>query len=215
MFPEELPRRLIKMFTFVGDTVLDPFLGSGTTVKAALELGRNAVGYEINADFLAIIQEKLGLKDRLPFDEALRIVMRAEADIDLAPVNYTPRLGNAMPLSDPDASAYRRDDLPKVVQIVDEITIRLDNGQMVRFFGVEINKAQETLRYLHERLLGKRVLVKHLAPGDAPGAPSTAQIYLKNKLHINGYLVKSGLASLCLTPPAPPPHRPAPPVPPR
>ena len=38
MFPEELPRRLIKMFTFVGDTVLDPFLGSGTTVKAALDL---------------------------------------------------------------------------------------------------------------------------------------------------------------------------------
>jgi modification methylase len=195
MFPEELPRRLIKMFTFAGETVLDPFLGSGTTVKAALELGRNAIGHEINADFLAIIQEKLGHKDRLPFDEALRIVMRAEADVDLAPVNYAPRLGNAMPLSDPDASAYRRDDLPKVVQIVDEITIRLDNGQVVRFFGVKIDKAQETLRYLHERLLGKGVFVKHLAPGEEPGAPPTAQIYLKNKLHINGYLVKSGLAS--------------------
>jgi site-specific DNA-methyltransferase (adenine-specific) len=35
MFPEELPRRLIRMFTFVGDTVLDPFLGSGTTSLAA------------------------------------------------------------------------------------------------------------------------------------------------------------------------------------
>jgi len=46
MFPEELPKRLIKRFTFVGDTVLDPFLGSGTTVKAAVGLGRNSIGYE-------------------------------------------------------------------------------------------------------------------------------------------------------------------------
>ncbi|WP_448377231.1 DNA-methyltransferase, partial [Fervidobacterium sp.] len=48
MFPEELPYRLIRMFSFAGDTVLDPFLGSGTTLKVALSLGRNAVGYEIN-----------------------------------------------------------------------------------------------------------------------------------------------------------------------
>ena len=52
MFPDELPRRLIKMFSFVGETVLDPFLGSGTTSKVARELGRNSIGYEINEDFL-------------------------------------------------------------------------------------------------------------------------------------------------------------------
>jgi len=43
MFPDELPFRLIKMFTFVGDTVLDPFLGSGTTIKVASQLKRNSV----------------------------------------------------------------------------------------------------------------------------------------------------------------------------
>jgi DNA modification methylase len=47
MFPDELPCRLIRMFSFVGETVLDPFLGSGTTVKVALDLGRKAIGYEI------------------------------------------------------------------------------------------------------------------------------------------------------------------------
>ena len=46
MFPEELPKRLIKMFSFVGETVLDPFLGSGTTTLAAKKLGRNSVGYD-------------------------------------------------------------------------------------------------------------------------------------------------------------------------
>ncbi len=47
MFPEELPKRLIKMYSFAGDTVLDPFLGSGTTSKVAADLGRNSIGYEI------------------------------------------------------------------------------------------------------------------------------------------------------------------------
>ncbi|RKZ30985.1 site-specific DNA-methyltransferase, partial [bacterium] len=56
MFPEELPSRAIKMFTYVGDTVLDPFLGSGTTVKAALDLDRNSIGYEINEEFLDVIK---------------------------------------------------------------------------------------------------------------------------------------------------------------
>ncbi len=51
MFPEELPRRLIRMFSFAGETVLDPFLGSGTTTLAAINLNRHSVGYEINADF--------------------------------------------------------------------------------------------------------------------------------------------------------------------
>lgn len=59
MFPEELPKRLIKMFSFVGDTVLDPFLGSGTTCLASKNLNRNSIGYEINKDFLPIIEEKL------------------------------------------------------------------------------------------------------------------------------------------------------------
>lgn len=58
-FPEELPRRLIKLYSFVGDTVLDPFLGSGTTVIAANRLSRNAIGYEINPDYLDLSKRRL------------------------------------------------------------------------------------------------------------------------------------------------------------
>ena len=69
MFPEELPRRLIKMFSFVGETVLDPFAGSGTTSLAAKKLGRNSIGYEINREFEPVIRQKLGA-DQITMDGA-------------------------------------------------------------------------------------------------------------------------------------------------
>ncbi len=59
VFPEELAKRLIKMFSFVGDTVCDPFMGSGTTALAAGNLGRNSVGYELNKDFRVFYKEKV------------------------------------------------------------------------------------------------------------------------------------------------------------
>ena len=65
MFPEELPHRLIKMFSFPNETVLDPFMGSGTTALAARKLNRNSIGYEINADFIPIIKNKIGQNDVL------------------------------------------------------------------------------------------------------------------------------------------------------
>ncbi|KKQ67050.1 MAG: Modification methylase MjaI [Parcubacteria group bacterium GW2011_GWA2_38_27] len=60
IFPEELPKRLIKMFSFVGDTILDPFLGSGTTSLVAKNFDRNSIGYEINPNFISNIKNKIG-----------------------------------------------------------------------------------------------------------------------------------------------------------
>src|SRR3989449_3317751 len=57
-FPEEIPKRLIKLFSYFGETVLDPFLGSGTTMKVAQELGRSSWGYEIDLELKKIIKEK-------------------------------------------------------------------------------------------------------------------------------------------------------------
>src|SRR5438270_1848093 len=59
-FPEEIPRRLIKLFTMVGETVFDPFAGSGTTLKVARELGRRGIGYEIDLELKRVIRKKLG-----------------------------------------------------------------------------------------------------------------------------------------------------------
>jgi DNA modification methylase len=59
-FPAEIPRRLIKLYSHKGETVLDVFAGSGTTLKAAIALGREAVGYELDVELLEIIKAKVG-----------------------------------------------------------------------------------------------------------------------------------------------------------
>ncbi len=58
-YPVEVPRRLIKMFSFVGDTVVDPFGGTGTTAVAALETGRNSVSVEIDPTYVDLIESRL------------------------------------------------------------------------------------------------------------------------------------------------------------
>ena len=59
MFPEELPYRIIRMFSYIGDTVLDPFLGSGTTLKVAKSLFRHGIGYELNEGYKKIVDNKV------------------------------------------------------------------------------------------------------------------------------------------------------------
>ena len=61
MFPDEMVNRLVRMFSYAGDTVLDPFLGSGTTVKVARSLERVGIGYERELKYKPVIMKKLGL----------------------------------------------------------------------------------------------------------------------------------------------------------
>jgi DNA modification methylase len=72
-FPEEIPRRLIKLFTFVGETVLDPFVGSGTTIKVAKELGRNSYGYEIDLELKQTILQKVGIAQKIEENKYLTL----------------------------------------------------------------------------------------------------------------------------------------------
>jgi DNA modification methylase len=58
-FPVELAERLVRMFSFVGDTVLDPFLGTGTTSVAAMNHGRNSIGIEVDDSYLAHARQRL------------------------------------------------------------------------------------------------------------------------------------------------------------
>jgi modification methylase len=58
-YPMELAERLIRMFSFVGDTVLDPFCGTGTTTSAAMRFGRNSIGFEIDETYLKFAKKRI------------------------------------------------------------------------------------------------------------------------------------------------------------
>jgi modification methylase len=192
-FPEELPRRLIKMFTFHGDTVLDPFLGSGTTVKAALELGRRAVGYEINAAYLSLIKENLGWTPG--FSENIQVSNRRTNHLDLPGLTYHPRIKEAGPPAALEEFRSQQDKLCKVVEIIDAGSIRVDSGQPVRFLGVLVRQPEEVRQYLTKNLLGKLVILKFDQENLTEHPSLAAYVYLKNKIFINAYLIKSGMAT--------------------
>ncbi|RZN70402.1 MAG: site-specific DNA-methyltransferase, partial [Candidatus Methanolliviera hydrocarbonicum] len=152
MFPEELPRRLIKMFSFVGDTVLDPFLGSGTTSLAAKNLNRNSTGYEINEDFLPIIKDKLGVQQSTIFqDVTFEIIRQEEPRIDFKeeikklpyifedPIKFDKkvdprklRFGSKI-----DNSYSKRDILYGEKKTISPEILILDNGLKIRLLGVK------------------------------------------------------------------------------
>jgi len=80
-FPEEIPYRLIKLFSYVGETVLDPFMGSATTNKVAAMLKRNSVGYEIDIELVEVVKKKMGINHELLFqkDYEVEIIVREDA----------------------------------------------------------------------------------------------------------------------------------------
>ncbi len=80
-FPEEIPYRLIKLFSYKGEYILDPFMGSGTTLKVAIELGRKAVGYEIDLELIDVVKQKLKLNKNLVLDNDIsdfEIIVRTD-----------------------------------------------------------------------------------------------------------------------------------------
>jgi len=82
-FPEELPYRIITLFSYRGETVLDPFAGSGTTMKVSRRLGRNSIGIEVKKELVSVIQEKTGFsqngKDIFDdLDDAWEVIYRCD-----------------------------------------------------------------------------------------------------------------------------------------
>lgn len=194
MFPEELPKRLIKMYSFMGETVLDPFLGSGTTIKVALELDRNGIGYEINEKFLDVIKKKLGLtKDSLEFENNIEIIKRKNK-VEPEEVNYIPRIKDAKPKIDPKKFNFSKNNLYKVVDILNADTVLLDTGLRVKFLGVKISKTEESVKYLREFILKKEVFLQFDNGAILDEDTVEAYVFLKNRIFVNAYLIKSGLA---------------------
>ena len=81
-FPVELAERLIRMFSFVGDTVLDPFAGTGSTCIAAANCGRNSVGVEIHPGYLDLAEPRIRHETETPFNKARVEVIRSLSEVD-------------------------------------------------------------------------------------------------------------------------------------
>jgi len=191
VFPEELPKRLIKMFSFVGDRVLDPFAGSGTTLKSALELGREAIGYEINHEFVELIKRKVGTLN-------LKIIERKEKP-KLPEVNYQPRIKDAKPIIEEKKLRFGKQKFYKVVEVISEKELLLDTGLVVRLLGLEVpkSKAKEAMDYLNKYVKGKQVFLKFETGKDFYHNNSVdAYVYLKNKIFINKKMLEMGLAKV-------------------
>lgn len=191
VFPDEIPRRLIKMFSFYGDTVLDPFAGSGTALKVALELGRKAIGYEINPAFLELIKEKVG-----PLN--LKVVHRKES-IKPDSVDYEPRVKNAKPILDEKKLKLNKDRLYKVVDVLSEKEILLDTGLRVKLLGIHVpeSKKQSAIAYLRKYVKGKQVILKFDTSVKPTNENSVeAYVYLKNRIFINRKMIQMGLAEV-------------------
>ena len=92
-FPEEIPYRIIKLFSYVGETVLDPFLGSGTTMKVAKKLNRNSIGIEIIKDLEDIIRKKTGF-DKESENINLEIVNRDKGKFRYVDLEYIKKKEN-------------------------------------------------------------------------------------------------------------------------
>jgi len=198
MFPEELPKRLIKMFTFVGDTVLDPFLGSGTTVKAAINLDRNSVGYEINEKFLPVIKKKIGHDNLLTLTKKIQIeIIKRKEPVRIEEVKeYIPNIKDAKPLISPKKFHFENERLYKVKKILSPEKLELDTGLVVRLLGIKIakNKSEEAKKYLENYVKGRQVFLKFDPKFKPENGEIPTYVFLKNKIFINKEMIKMGFA---------------------
>jgi len=213
MFPEELPRRLIKMFSFVGDTILDPFLGSGTTSLAAKNLNRNSIGYEINEDFLPVIKDKLNIEQRsIIQDITFEIIKQDEFKLNIEkeikklayifedPIKFDKkvdprklRFGSKI-----DNSHSERETHYTVKQIISPEILILNNGLKIKLLGVKENpeKNGEAIQFLREKTLGKKVFLKFDTKKYDEKNNLLCYLYLWNKTFLNAHLIKNGLVDV-------------------
>ncbi len=211
MFPEELPKRLIKMFSFVGDTVLDPFLGSGTTSLTARLLDRNSIGYEINPEYIPIIKEKIGVNSNLMFNNAdFEFITQKATETDyenqISNLPYifidTHKLDKKIDVkklqfgSKIDKESGEREEFYTIKQIISPELVELSTGLKIRLIGVKQDLSQngKATEFLQNKTKGQKVFLKFDNIKHDEQNNLYAYLYLQNKTFINAHLIKNGFA---------------------
>ena len=210
VFPEELPRRLIKMFSFAGETIFDPFMGSGTTALAACNLHRNSIGYEINPNYKKYYKEKISSasspekatyifrKDIASFDfqktqKSLPYLFhdphKMDHKIDMKRLQFGSRI---------DKERKNREEYFLVKTILSPNTIILNNGLMVRLIGIKEKPSVNgsATKFLMEKTKGRKVFLRYDSVKYDDDNVLLCYLYLDNKTFINAHMLKNGLADI-------------------
>ncbi len=208
MFPEELPHRLIKMFSFTGETVLDPFLGSGTTALAAKKLNRNSVGFEINSTFKPFMEKKLGVltpelqpsklffhthHQKTAFEEKIKKLPYIFKDFHQLDKKTDPKkqqFGSKIDKDSPKREVYYR-----IKHIISPELIKLDDDSTVRLIGIrKIEKTEnKAIDFLALKTKKQQVFLKFDVAKHDDENNLLVYMYLKNRTFLNAHLIKKGL----------------------
>jgi len=213
VFPEEIPRRLIKMFSFVNDTVLDPFLGSGTTSLAAGKLERNSIGYEINPEFLPLIKDKLNIHQKLFFGDAdFEIIKQSKPHIDYKeitkklpyifkdPIKFDKKVDPRKLQFGSKISNHKskREKYYPVKDIISPEQLVIGDGLKVRLLGIRKKPEMsiQAIQFLRDKTHGQKVFMKFDAVKHDRDNNLLCYLYLQNKTFLNAHLIKKGLADV-------------------
>ena len=209
MFPYELPKRLIKMFSFEGETIFDPFLGSGTTTLAAKNLGRNSIGYEINKEFEPIIKEKLDI-DKLSLEndtiEFLEDKYNNNYSLDKLPYIFkdSHKLDKKFDIkkktfgSKIEKKEEKREELFSVKEVISPNKILLNNGVEIKLLGIKEkdNFTSQAINYLKEKFNKRKIYLRYDADKYDKNNNLMCYVYLDNKTFINNHLIRTGFVDV-------------------
>ncbi|NRA97481.1 MAG: site-specific DNA-methyltransferase, partial [Planctomycetes bacterium] len=172
-FPVELPRRLIRMFTFAEERVLDQFVGSGTTLLAARELGREGIGVDLDASVEPIIRERVGALEVLHREEAAPETVPADAAVFGSVVRKQGRLDV---VTGPNA-------------------FRTQSGRDVVLLGTRPLADQEDAAAARlQAILSRRsFLLTDASRGPLGDGASSAYVHLSDRTFVNSRLIREGL----------------------
>ncbi len=210
VFPEELPSRLIKMFSFVGETVFDPFLGSGTTALAARNLGRNSIGYEINPQYTDYYKQKLNTnqadinqtiyqfrKDKSSFNvcnaiEDMPYIFKDPHNMDKKIDIKKLRFGSVIDKN----YTEDKEEYYTVKEVINVNTLILNNGLLIRLLGIKEKKGinGEATSFIQQKVKGHKVYMRYDTTKYDTENNLLCYLYLDNKTFINAHLLKAGLA---------------------
>ncbi|MEE1001326.1 MAG: DNA methyltransferase [Bacteroidales bacterium] len=210
VFPEELPHRLIKMFSFAGETVFDPFMGSGTTALASRNLQRNSIGYEINPDFVDYYKQKVDnarlFNDSTCLYKVDSSMINKEEKLDTLPYvfNDPHKMESKIDIkklqfgSKIDKDSKEREEYYFVKSVLSPNTVILSNGLTIKLIGIKEKPSVNgsATRFLIEKTKGRKVFLKYDSIKYDSENTLLCYLYLDNKTFINAHMLKNGLADV-------------------